>query len=384
MTTRITVTTGDGGLLERNAQQQAANRQGALVKADAEQAAAEGAEQQRQRRSAEGLDPATGRPLPSAGSTSRLTRIDQELAAFRKGHVIFLAPSGPPTTTGTYPLPDDWTDQFTSGNPPRRWWVPTQQLGFIPKVAFLEPPAGDSGPFISGVLVDGYVTYDAAEQCLLANNGLLASQVETGINSKSILHYSLAGSVTDSIRSKKTITIQAEVYMPAIPGVVYNGNGSSASVRLALISTTPDATGSLAVNISSSGNIAIPNTGPNAGIDQGGYFYTVTLQPASASFTPITVNFTPGAWMPVKVTINGGSLAQDQAATDASLILEVQGTAYTYSFNDTNLSFARPLFIGERHRFEVSGSAGQYRAGTNPYSPVPSDWKVRNIRFEYK
>ena len=90
MTTRITVTTGDGDLLERNAQQQAANRQGALVKGGAEQAADEGAEQQRQRRSAEGLDPTTGRPLPSAGSTSRLTRIDQEPAAFREGGAFYV------------------------------------------------------------------------------------------------------------------------------------------------------------------------------------------------------------------------------------------------------------------------------------------------------
>jgi hypothetical protein len=364
-------------LLERNAQQQAANRQGTLVKAQAEQAAAEGAEQQRQRRIAAGLDPATGRPLPSAGSTSRLTRIDQEPAAFRKGgHVIFLAPSGPPTTTGTYPLPDSWTDIFPSDTLPSRWWIPTRQLGFVPKVAFLEPGTQYSG--------DPYVTYDPAEQCLRANNSLLASFFDTGIFGRSIGHYSLAGSVTDSIRSKKTITIEAEIYMPAIPNVIYNGNSSSASIRLVLISTTPDTLGSLAINIVSTGNIAIGNTGPNAGIDQGGYFYRVSLQPVSANFTPVTVNYSPGSWMPIKVTINGGSLAQDQAATDASLILEVQGTTYTYSFNDTNLNFVRPLFIGQRHSFQISGSAGQSRAGTNPYSPVPGDWKARNIRFEYK
>jgi hypothetical protein len=76
-------------LLERNAQQQAAARQAALVKAQAKQAAATGAEQQRQRRIASGLDPATGRPLPSAGATSRLARIDQEPAAFRGGGSFF-------------------------------------------------------------------------------------------------------------------------------------------------------------------------------------------------------------------------------------------------------------------------------------------------------
>jgi hypothetical protein len=86
-------------LLERNAQQQAAARQAALVKAQAEQAAAVGAEQQRQRRIAAGLDPATGRPLSSASSASRLTRIDQEPAAFRRAAVseILLYPREQPT-----------------------------------------------------------------------------------------------------------------------------------------------------------------------------------------------------------------------------------------------------------------------------------------------
>jgi hypothetical protein len=104
VTTRITVTTGDGGLLDRNAQQQASARQAALVKAQAEQAAATGAEQQRQRRIAAGLDPATGRPLSSAGSTSRLTRIDQEPAAFRGGEEFFLLRPTAGPTDGTIPL----------------------------------------------------------------------------------------------------------------------------------------------------------------------------------------------------------------------------------------------------------------------------------------
>lgn len=83
MTTRITVTTGDGGLLERNSQQQAANRQGSLVKGQAEKAVALGDEQLRKERIAQGRDPLTGFPLSLAGSTSRLTRIDQKPAAFR-------------------------------------------------------------------------------------------------------------------------------------------------------------------------------------------------------------------------------------------------------------------------------------------------------------
>jgi hypothetical protein len=81
VTTRITVTTGDGGLLDRNAQQQAAARQAALTRSQAEKAAALGEAQLRQDRINAGLDPATGRPLPSAGSTLR--RVDQQPAAFR-------------------------------------------------------------------------------------------------------------------------------------------------------------------------------------------------------------------------------------------------------------------------------------------------------------
>ena len=104
MTTRITVTTGDGGLLERNAQQQAANRQGTLVKGQAEQAAELGDSQLRAERIAQGRDPATGRSLPSAGSTSRLTRIDQDPAAFRGGEEFFLLRPTAGPTDGSIPL----------------------------------------------------------------------------------------------------------------------------------------------------------------------------------------------------------------------------------------------------------------------------------------
>jgi hypothetical protein len=82
VTTRITVTADSGGLLDRNAQQQAAARQAALLKAQAEKAAASGEAQLRQDRINAGLDPATGRPLPSTGST--LGRVDQQPAAIRR------------------------------------------------------------------------------------------------------------------------------------------------------------------------------------------------------------------------------------------------------------------------------------------------------------
>jgi hypothetical protein len=97
VTTRITVTTGDGGLLDRNAQQQAAARQAALVKAQAEKAAALGNEQLRRERIAQGRDPATGLPLPSFGTTSTIRRLDQQPAANRQvgtGTGWLLVPSG--------------------------------------------------------------------------------------------------------------------------------------------------------------------------------------------------------------------------------------------------------------------------------------------------
>gem|GEM_PF-6103223 len=84
MTTRITVTTGDGGLLDRNAQQQAAARQAALVRGQAEKAAALGEAQLRQDRINAGLDPVTGLPLPSFGTTSTIRRLDQQPAANRR------------------------------------------------------------------------------------------------------------------------------------------------------------------------------------------------------------------------------------------------------------------------------------------------------------
>jgi hypothetical protein len=85
MSTRINVNIGDGGLLDRNAQQQAAARQANQQRASADKAAAEGQRQLEQERIRKGLDPATGERLPSAGSSSRIQRIDQEPAANRRG-----------------------------------------------------------------------------------------------------------------------------------------------------------------------------------------------------------------------------------------------------------------------------------------------------------
>jgi hypothetical protein len=90
MSTRINVNIGDGGLLDRNAQQQAAARQANQQRASADKTAVEGQRQLEQERIRKGLDPVTGRPLAippssaSAGSSSRIQRIDQEPAANRQ------------------------------------------------------------------------------------------------------------------------------------------------------------------------------------------------------------------------------------------------------------------------------------------------------------
>jgi hypothetical protein len=94
MSTRINVNIGDGGLLDRNAQQQAAARQANQQRASADKAAAEGQRQLEAVRISQGRDPVTGERLPSAGSSSRIQRIDQEPAAFRRdGGIGWLFPS---------------------------------------------------------------------------------------------------------------------------------------------------------------------------------------------------------------------------------------------------------------------------------------------------
>jgi hypothetical protein len=94
MSTTINVTVDDGGLPARNKQQTAANRQAFVQGQASQQAAQQGADQRAADRRAAGLDPATGRPLASAGASSRLPRIQQEPAANRqKGLALLLVPS---------------------------------------------------------------------------------------------------------------------------------------------------------------------------------------------------------------------------------------------------------------------------------------------------
>jgi len=96
MTTRINITVDAEGLLNRNAQQQAATRQVYQQRISTEKAATEGQRQLEQERIQKGLDPITGEPSSSPGSlsspvsssspgsSSRIRRIDEEPAANRR------------------------------------------------------------------------------------------------------------------------------------------------------------------------------------------------------------------------------------------------------------------------------------------------------------
>lgn len=84
MSTTITISYDDGGLLVRNKQQAAANRHAYEVNRAAKEAAQNGVEGLRARRIAEGRDPLTGGRLQTPRSSSRLVRTDQEPAANRR------------------------------------------------------------------------------------------------------------------------------------------------------------------------------------------------------------------------------------------------------------------------------------------------------------
>jgi hypothetical protein len=90
MSTRINVTVGDGGLLDRNAQQTAANRQARVLADQRATAEAEGVERRATDRTAAGLDPLTGLPASTPSSASAINRLDQEPAANRRGQGLNL------------------------------------------------------------------------------------------------------------------------------------------------------------------------------------------------------------------------------------------------------------------------------------------------------
>jgi hypothetical protein len=101
MSTRINVTVGDGGLLDRNAQQTAANRQARVLADQRATAEAEGVERRATDRTAAGLDPLTGFPASTPSSASTINRFDQEPAANRRGgDGILLVPQSPYTDFG--------------------------------------------------------------------------------------------------------------------------------------------------------------------------------------------------------------------------------------------------------------------------------------------
>jgi hypothetical protein len=91
MSTRINITIDSGGLLDRNAQQTAANRQAKVLADQRAAAEAEGVERRAADRIAAGLDPLTGLPASTPSSASTINRLDQEPAANRRGDFPFAA-----------------------------------------------------------------------------------------------------------------------------------------------------------------------------------------------------------------------------------------------------------------------------------------------------
>ena len=128
MSTTINVTVDDGGLPAKNRQQTAANRQAFVQGQASQQAAQQGADQRAADRKAAGLDPTTGRPLASAGASSRLPRIRQEPAANRKGLVsyVFSPNAGQPWRLDDGSILNPW---FLSGSLSNLKYLPTSGPG---------------------------------------------------------------------------------------------------------------------------------------------------------------------------------------------------------------------------------------------------------------
>jgi hypothetical protein len=123
MSTRINVTVGDGGLLDRNAQQTAANRQARVLADQRATAEAEGVERRAADRTAAGLDPLTGLPASTPSSASTINRLDQEPAANRRGQPFLVAHSW----RGNSPVPTNVTVEnafsLTTFGPLTPWQV---------------------------------------------------------------------------------------------------------------------------------------------------------------------------------------------------------------------------------------------------------------------
>jgi hypothetical protein len=107
MSTRINVTVDSGGLLDRNTQQTAANRQARLLQDGRAKAETTGTAQRRARFAAEGRDP-QGRPIttptPASGFGSRINRYTPDPAANRRKLpdelIVYWTATGPAATTG--------------------------------------------------------------------------------------------------------------------------------------------------------------------------------------------------------------------------------------------------------------------------------------------
>jgi hypothetical protein len=218
MSTRINVTVGDGGLLDRNAQQTAANRQARVLADQRATAEAEGVERRAADRTAAGLDPLTGLPAFTPTSASTINRLDQEPAANRRlsGVLVTLTPTAAagPVTEFDGPVSTKWFNDFGIISPslvPRRWWLPTRQQGFSPKIAFAEPPVGFN--YAQNYLrrVDNELRGDNAQLA-----GILDSQ-SGSIRIATLNGFISAGPIEPKLRKIKKIEFGARLFYPEIP-----------------------------------------------------------------------------------------------------------------------------------------------------------------------
>ena len=290
MSTTINVTVDDGGLPAKNRQQTAANRQAFVQGQASQQAAQQGADQRAADRRAAGLDPATGRPLASAGASSRLPRIQQEPAANRKaGAFIEVLP--PTLLLPASPLAAETEPDFQAEV--RRWWS-VKSSGIAQPIGF-----GDYAPFPE---------FENSRLPLLQPSGnFLAISPDSIITdlSGNFTETSASGYAKTSLFSPrrsfvKEITFEGSIQVPSLGGTsVSTGTYASSDIRVQLIGANPSFT--LLIRVVVAGNT-------NPSLNLSGYTGSAqTVQLVPESTMPFKFSFADGG--PNTLSIYGNTYA---------------------------------------------------------------------------
>jgi hypothetical protein len=294
MSTTINVTVDDGGLPAKNRQQTAANRQAFVQGKASQQAAQQGADQRAADRRAAGLDPATGRPLASAGASSRLPRITQEPAANRQGKAFiqFLPPT---VLLPSSPLPPDAEPGFQALV--RQWWSV--------KSSRIAQPIG-LGDYASGA-----ETESAKLPLFQSSDDFLTIPPDT-INTDLIGNYTNTTAFANAntsmfsprLTSVSEITFEGLIKIPPLGSTsVSTGTYGFSDIRVQLIGENPSFV--LFIRVLLSGNFLAPiNIG----------FYTGSSQP---------VQLTPQSLMPFKFTITENATSTLQIYDNVYQILNM-------------------------------------------------------------